>query len=226
MRLHLETIHRDGGFGLTEILVSLALLALVSLLMLQGLGAGHNLWRSVAARAEAAEDIQNTQTMLRERLERAYPATMYDTSRAYSDFEGNISTITFIAPPADAQMPNTLRHYALDVSSAGDLVLSSRSDLWGHISNPFIPAWSKDVLLHGVQKLDATYLESDGTGRRNGGWQRTWRNKPYLPALIRLQVVFAPGDHRWWPAFIVHPMATIDTECSLDRQTGLCGGRL
>jgi len=214
---------KDAGFGLTETLVSLALLALLSLLILQGVGAGRNIWRGVAARAQTAESIQAAQAVLRDRVEDIFPATRYDAQQPYPDFGGSNSAMTFLAPTAQANGQAALRRYALHVDSAGNLVLSGSSDLLGLYPEDYHVRPSDEVLLHGVQSLAVSYFDKSADG---GRWRMAWDRRPYLPAMVRIQVAFGAGDMRWWPPLIMRPAATIDSECQNINRNGHCGGRL
>jgi general secretion pathway protein J len=216
--------HRnDDGFGLTEVLVSLALFALLSLLILEGIGSGRNLWRGATARTESAESIQAAQAALRDRLERLFPATRYDAPQPYPDFGGTNSTLTFLAPAAQAQGAGALRRYLLHMDTAGNLLLSSTNDVLGLYPEDYGVRPSDEVLLHGVQNIVVSYY--DGAAGR-GAWRTVWQRRPYLPTLVRVQVAFVGGDPRWWPALIVHAATTIDSECLNYNATGHCGGRL
>jgi prepilin-type N-terminal cleavage/methylation domain-containing protein len=223
--LHLlaDTHVGDAGFGLTETLVSLALLAVLSLLILQGAGAGRNIWRGVATRAETAETIQGAQAVLRDRFERAFPATRYDAQQPYPDFSGTRSAMGFLAPPALVNGPAGLQRYLLHVDSLGNLVLSSTSDVMGLYPENYGVRLHDEVLLHGVQTLAVSYFDGTAGG---GSWRTVWDRRPSLPALVRIQVAFAAGDTRWWPPLIVRAATTIDSECLNFNRTGHCGGRL
>jgi general secretion pathway protein J len=213
----------EAGFGLTETLVSLALLAILSLLILQGVGAGRNIWRGVAARAETAESIQGAQAILRDRVENIFPATRYDAQQPYPDFGGTGSAMAFLAPPAQANAPAALQRYLLHVDAAGNLVLSSTSDVLGLYPADYGVRPHDEVLLRGVQTLAVSYFDGSAGG---GTWRAVWDRRPFLPALVRIQVTFAAGDSRWWPPLIVRAAATIDSECLNSNRTGHCGGRL
>lgn len=223
MRRPADTHGNDAGFGLTETLVSLALLAILSLLILQGVGAGRNIWRGVAARAETADAIQAAQAVLRGRFEKLFPATRYDAQQPYPNFGGTGYAMGFLAPPGQANGPASLRRYSLHVDAAGNLVLSSTSDLLGLYPEDHGVRASDEVLLRGVRTLAISYF--DGSAG-SGTWRAAWNRRPDLPALVRVQVAFAPGDTRWWPPLIMHAATTIDSECLNFNRTGHCGGRL
>lgn len=204
-----------GGFALVESLVALGLLGLVAVLLLQGLAASQGLGRRVAAGAETAEAIEGAQAVLRQRLARAFPATRYDAEEPYPEFEGAADRLDFIAPAPQADGLVGRRYYRLGLGPSGALTLRSWQDVWAARQAP--PR--EDILLRGLARLDLAYF--DGAGQ----WRSQWHQRPGLPALIRLRVRFPPGDRRWWPDLLVHPMANIDADCALDGATGRCEGR-
>jgi general secretion pathway protein J len=209
----------DAGFGLTEALVSLVLLGLLSVLLLEGGAGGQALWKSMISRAAVAEEIQVAQSILRERIIAAYPKTRLDASQPYPDFSGTTTRLTFVGPPNDASAPSALRRYTLAVDQSGALVLSSTSDLFGYGIEAEKAPVTTDVLLRGVGGIAISYLDAQGR------WQPDWFKKP-LPALVKVRVLFPAGDGRWWPTFLVRTAATIDTDCVNFNRSGHCGGRL
>jgi len=212
---------RDAGFSLVEMLVSLAILAMVSLMVLSGVGTGRRVWETLDARAAEGEGVSSAQGLLRARLERAFPSTRFDASTPYADFSGEEKTVEFLAPADEAHGPDALRRYTLGLTPAGELVLRSASDL---AADPQHPAVQSVVLLRGVRNLELGYFGPtlvDSAPR----WRGLWDSQPTPPELVRIRLAFAPGDRRVWPDLIVHPAATIDSGCVLNAATGRCGGR-
>ncbi|GAA0528309.1 general secretion pathway protein J [Rhizomicrobium palustre] len=212
---------RELGFTLTEMLVAFALLAMFSVLLVQGLSTGDHYWRGAVDRTAIAEALDSAQNGLRYRMERIYFETRYDASPAYPGFDGTDSSMTFYAPPPESQSPGALRRYTLSVTTAGDLVLASRSSLWGLVPDRMSGPPLVETLLRGVQSVELSYFDA-ASGK---GWQNSWHKRPSPPALLRVRVNFPPGDGRWWPDFVVHPIATIDSDCIRSMDNGRCVGR-
>lgn len=212
---------RDGGFTIIELLVSLVILAMLSLMVISGLGAGRRVWERMDDNALAIEQVEGAQTVLRDRIERMYGATRYDQAQPYADFRGLPNRLNFLAPPPEVARPQALRRYDLSLSSNGDLLLSSWSDV---AADPDHPAITTVTVLHGVQAIDLAYFGAvppDPTPR----WRSSWDHVAAPPRLVRLRLAFAPGDRREWPEMIVKPAADVDIRCILDIATGRCGGR-
>lgn len=168
----------ENGFSLVEMLVVLAMLAMVASLLAGGLG----LARAALARLAQVppDDIATAQRILRGRIERSAPGSLAGTDRS----------MAFIAPPADRDSPGSMMRFQLFRSAAGDLALHRRAG-----EAPL-------VLLAGIASIDIAY-DPQGSGR---GWRRSWTARD-VPALVRVRIAFAPGDVRLWPDLIVHPGA-------------------
>jgi len=213
---------RDGsqGFALVQLLASLVILGLMSLLLTQGLTTGRRVWERLDTRANGNQSIAAAQDELRARVERTYPRTDYQSAPPYVDFTGDETHLEFLSPPSDANRPSALRSYALAVSAGGDLVLSSTSDLAAETG----AAIDKERLLAGVEQVDIAYfgaIKSDPVLR----WRSRWKQEPGLPRLVRVSVTFPAGDPRQWPDLIIAPAATTDSDCVLDPALHHCQGR-
>jgi len=209
---------RRAGYTLIELLVALGVLALVSVMLLTGLSGRGEAWVRMDRATTRGEAIEAAQSVLRARLQRAVPVTRYDMRPAGPDFDGEATSLTFLAPPADREGPGALRRHRLLLEADGDLVLESTSDVAVDRARP----QRRDVLLRGVRALDIGYfgaVEPDP----NPHWHAKWRQRPRMPSLIRVRLEKTGGD--LWPDLIVHPLTDIDTECVLVVQTGGCRAR-
>lgn len=210
---------RDSGFSLVELLVSLAILGLLSLMLLQGVFSGRRVWERLDSRAVRLETVEDAQSALRDRLERAFPLTRYDASAPFADFQGEAKVVRFLAPPPLSARPAALRRYTLGLTTSGDLVLTSASD----VALDAARASEQTVLLRNVRSVDFTYwgvAPPDNVER----WRPTWRARPTTPQLVRIRLAFQPGDRRVWPELIVRPAANVGSACVVDATTGACRG--
>lgn len=211
----------DAGLTIVELLVSLVILAMISLMIVAGVSTGRRVWERLDERAVAVESVEGAQTMLRARIERAYGATRFDQAQPYADFSGQTTRLDFLAEPTELERPQALRRYDLALGVNGDLLLSSWSDV---AADPDHPAITTQLVLKGVQGLELAYFGAappDLTPR----WRPQWDHQPALPRLIRVRVAFPRGDRRVWPDLIVKPAADVDVRCILDVATGHCLGR-
>jgi len=211
---------REGGYTLVEMLASLIIVGLAGAMMVSGITTGRRVWERADQANAIGETISGTQMLLRERLERAYPATRYDKIPTYSDFLGAENSVMFLSPPRDIHAPQALRRYTLGLASNGDLVLSDLSDVAADPKAPGEPL----VLLHNVQQLDIAYFGVVAPDKAPA-WHDQWERRPALPLLMRIRVQFPPDDPRGWPELLIKPFATVDTMCVLTVMTGKCRGR-
>jgi general secretion pathway protein J len=216
---HVRT-HRSAGFALIEALASLLIVGMISLLIFQGVGMGRRVWEGIDKVATTEEAIEGAQEIIRGRIEQMYPATLYGGDVAQADVNGQPDTLEFLAPPNQAARPAPLRRYRLELTTGGQLVLSSISD----VVSPRDTHITQQVLLTGVQQLDLSYF---GGAPTDGGrsWRSEWHQQVMPPDVVRVRVSFARGDTRKWPDLIVHPLTNIDSNCVLSSATGHCRGR-
>ncbi len=210
---------RSAGFALVEALASLVIVGMISMMLIEGVGTGRRVWERIDAREASGEAIDGAQSVLRDRIEQIYAATLFNKNPPYVDFSGKADRLVFIATPPQSARPAPLRRYSLVLDTAGELVLSSVSDV-----APDISPVARDVLLTGVRQVDVAYYgpsAPDFTPQ----WRRSWDDETALPQAIRVRLTFEPGDQRRWPDLIVHPKASVDVACMLNTVTHLCKGR-
>jgi general secretion pathway protein J len=210
----------DAGYTLVELLASLIIIGMVSMMMLSGITAGRRVWEKADTANAQGETISGAQMLLRERIERAYPATRYDKIPTYSDFFGAANGVNFLSPPRDIHAPSGLVRYTLALAPNGDLVLSALSDLAVDPKAPGEPL----VLLHNVQQLDIAYFGVTPPDK-DPAWHENWQFRQTLPMLMRVRVQFPPEDTRAWPDLLIKPFAMVDSMCVLTVMTGKCRGR-
>ncbi|MDR3509126.1 MAG: prepilin-type N-terminal cleavage/methylation domain-containing protein [Caulobacteraceae bacterium] len=207
------------GFTLVELLASLAVLAMLSLMLVEGVSDRSLAWSRVERDTTRGESVEAVRALISERVTRIWPLTVYNILPAGPDFDGEASDMTFLAPPPEARAPAPLERYQLVLAANGDLLLNARSDVALDQTQ-----WSDhQVLMHGVRALDLSYFGAIAPGGQPD-WRPDWSQRPFMPSLIRIRLSFAEGDRRRWPDLIVHPMADIDTGCQLTTAAG-CRGR-
>jgi len=210
----------DAGYSLVEMLAALVVLGSIFLLIVSGIGTTHRVWERSDARLGSVETVVEAQNVLRTRLEHAYPQSRFDASAPYVDFRGEADRLDFLSPASGNGGRQALRRYDVALTSAGELVLESVSDVAAQSAK----SSDRAVLLRAVEGLSLLYYGSPASGGVNE-WQPRWVSRSRLPGLILIRLQFPPGDSRIWPELIVHPSATVDTQCVLDTRTGKCRGR-
>jgi len=196
-----------AGFTLVELLVSLALMALLSVLLLGGL----RMSRTAVVRGQAASrnlaDATLAFPVIRRQLARADPLAVGGDAHPPIAFAGDDRSILFVAPPG--------AYLALGGQEITWLTLEPDAD-GGRIVLRFRPlergrdVWPPElrvadmqtvVLLTGVTGAEFSYFGRTDPSQ-DPRWWRDWHDQTALPSLIRLAV--ASGG-RTWPDLILSP---------------------
>ena len=110
----LRPAHRDDGFTLVEVLVSLVLLALVLAVLSGGLRFARGTW-DAAGKLDEHAGYAMAERFLRARLGEAMP--LYEHSAAGTvrvAFHGTAETLSFVAPAPNGPAGAALYRYALE----------------------------------------------------------------------------------------------------------------
>lgn len=199
-----------NGFTLIEVLISLAIFALISVLIFGGFRFGVRTWDTGTDRLDAMSQVGTVQDLLRRELAAAAlprRERRNQLEREPAMFLGANTSIRFVGTlPIHEQ---TGGYYILDVGTypSGDqqaLVLT----WWPFDSDRASIAEEGQaettVLLDQVRSVEFAFF--GGYDRdRPPGWLSEWIDPRSLPQLVRMRVGFPPGDERRWPDLIVAP---------------------
>jgi general secretion pathway protein J len=215
----------EAGFTLVELLVTLALMSLLSLIVFDSLRFGINAWKREAAHAEATDQVLHVQNLLRRLIEDAYPHHVaQDATRGRIEFHGAANSLSFLAPTPLAFGGTGRSKFRLFLDhhdGVSDLVMSSVPEL----ADPDEPATHVQTkLLTNIKSAAFAYL-SKVPSPRNAGWQDAWATSLGLPQLVRVRVQLHEGDTRSWPELLVAPRIGADVGCVYDPLTKRCRGR-
>ncbi|MEI6643480.1 MAG: prepilin-type N-terminal cleavage/methylation domain-containing protein [Novosphingobium sp.] len=214
---------RDAGFTLAEMLVSLALFAMISALIAAVVDLIARLDTASRRRGEAVAEIVSAQTLIRARLEQM--RALID-SRGLGDsisFVGEHGELTFVAPGFAAEGPHEAQAIRLRRTNQGRIVIYSVPVLSGSdIHSPSVEGWRAAPLLDKVQWMELAYFGPDRlTGR--DVWQDRWVDRAQPPRLVRVRLGFAEGDPRSWPVLLVRPLSGVRLSCQDGRRSADCG---
>lgn len=199
------TPDRQCGFTLLEVLVALVVMGFLMAGLSQGVRFGLQAWTSQARLLGARADADAVDRVLRRLIEHADPGRT-NVAAQITGGRGALSLVTELSADASLGSPRAVE-VAIGVDAARRLTLRWTPYLHATRLQP-APAAEETVLLTGVDHLEIAYW-----GRAPGstdagaasGWRSAWQG-PDLPDLIRIALVFPPGDARRWPPIVASPM--------------------
>jgi general secretion pathway protein J len=182
---------RDAGFSLIELIVSLALLAMILALLPGAFRTGKRGWETAAvleqrAVADASVDF------LRHRLAEAVPLFDRDESgRARLAFSGGPSQVNFVAIAPSGPDGGGLYRFGVTTQpgaapGSSALVLRMAPFRQQGLENP-APA-SEHVLMSGIGSLQLRYFGIPAEGGE-AVWTDNWQREDRLPDLVELLAV-------------------------------------
>jgi general secretion pathway protein J len=197
-----------AGFTLVELLVGLSLLALVSLLLFGGLRFGLRTWEAGSTRLVQTNEIEAAQSLLRRELAEAQPVVLGEPEQEPAIlFQGTDAALLFVAPlPAHRAIGGGhIFSLALEGERGNAQLMLRwhlfRADLPGP---PLFEPRDSSPLLSGIDSIALSYYGRPSQ-EAPPRWLTRWDGTLGLPELVRIQILFPPGDRRRWPDFIVAP---------------------
>jgi general secretion pathway protein J len=183
---------RQAGFTLLELLVAMALMALLAV----GLGSGIHLGTRVWERAEVGRgewsERQTTRLLLQRTLQRLIPQSLsQEPTDATALFLGGRRALRFVGPaPGESAPPGLYRmEFALVPGDSGlEFVFRWQPHTGEPLGAPFIAAGQR-VLLSAIDGAALSYF-----GTREEGWLAAWNGRVDLPQLVRLE--YRPAAER------------------------------
>jgi general secretion pathway protein J len=186
---------RHNGFTLLEVLVALVVFGLLLAGLNEGVRYGLRAWESQVRLASGRGDLDAVDRALRRMIAMMDPGDGVDPA----PFTATRDRLDFVTelPDAAGMLPVRRVAAALLIGSGQRLVL--RWQPWQHAQRlrPVMPSTDTE-LLRDVLRLELAYW------RPESGWVAAWRYAD-LPTLIRIRVIFPPGDPRHWPDIVARP---------------------
>jgi general secretion pathway protein J len=217
-------LRAQAGFTLVETLVAIALLSLLTAALTASLRFGLDAWAKGTAHSDQLSRTLTVQGLLRRTLQEAYPYFVFnDPACQCVDFDGARDALMFLAYAPAALGGSGRSRFRLSVTrheGLSDLVMTSQAELAAGGS----PSSEEKTLLAGAASVEFSYF---GRLRTESGakWHDQWSRQTVLPQLLRIQVRFAEGDARRWPALVIAPRIIVDAGCVYDQLTKQCRGR-
>lgn len=201
---------RDAGFTLLELLVALALLAMLTAGLTPALRLSGQAWDAVGRSADDGETMLTAQTFLRNALAESYPAYFTDADGrrglAYAGLPDQLAMVTPMPVYLGLGGLQIVRLSLHEHNGQRDLVAGWTPLLPGSNSLDLGEDARQVVLASGVERLELHYL---GQASPNGPLELfdSWIEHRGLPKLVSARVTFRDGTA--WPDLLARPMVDL-----------------
>lgn len=191
----------ESGFTLVEMIVSLALMALIAMLLIQSLQATGLVTRS-AQRLAAQEEVQLVRGHLRRTLANVVRRRRHGQRVPFLGQSGALTAT--IGANYEAERASEIQ-FGLSAAAKPDgtgfaLVEDTR------IASDAGTGPQREVLLEGITGLRLRYfgvLAQAGGSDWQPRWVTDWQRRDRLPTLVEVSVDFPAADRRRWPPLIL-----------------------
>lgn len=203
----------QAGFSFLEVMISLALLVLISSFLFASIGTGRRAWEA-GQRMSTANQLPAARAYIRRRLRSAeltYEQTNAGPFKPY--FSGDSASVRFAASVEQhGAIGGVYRiHLHQKREGAGQVNLMVSETLF----RPLVQARHGEghqgrhvqSVIERVAAVRFRYFGSSfpGTPPR---WFDTWPGDRGLPTLVELEITFPEGDTRRWPTITIAPALT------------------
>jgi general secretion pathway protein J len=188
-----------AGFTLLELLIAIVLMALLTTILLAAFRFEARQLDRQATRLNQSAEVPVAYSFLRAHLADARPLLPVNSRGVSIAFDGSSTRISFLGAAPESAPQGGLYLFTIDVVAA-----HLRAG-WQRFEG-LLPAAEEGagevVLLDRVRRAKVSYFGSSEPGA-SPQWRSEWRDLPYLPALVRLELDFVDGERP--PALVVAP---------------------
>ena len=200
--------HRDSGFTVLELLISLALLGLIMSYLFGAISFGKRAWEE-GERVDDLEAVDLVQKFIERRLAKARTLVVTSEGGAGAElaFEGASDGVRFVAAlPGRTEIAGV---YEIEIAKQpGDAdctdcgSLAVRQSLFRPDATAFDGGDENRTLLRHVRAVEFRFFGSPNP-HLAPAWHDQWIGHQVLPRLVNVRVEFHPGDRRRWRDLVV-----------------------
>jgi len=222
------TTARSAGFTLIELVIALALMALIASLLFGSLSMAARSWDGGEAKVGDVSSMRQAQAFLREQIEAELPLRVKKSDELPLMFAGEHDEIRYAAALPPRVQEGGAYFFRLAVVQAGDksqLVLERTIPDPAATQNPEFTAAEHSVLADGIAELRVSYFGRDANANDVDlpSWRDRWDDRQRLPLLMRIDVKPVHGPA--WPTLVVEPRRAPESACaSYDPLRNRCVG--
>jgi general secretion pathway protein J len=206
----------DAGMTLVELLVVLAVLALLGGLMAAGLHTAALSWQHIARHNADREELEALHTLLRGVLSEIYPAKFNSGSRVLVQFDGQRDHLDFLAPLPQRFGAQDIVRYSLRFAPDGSMHLAWGLDRQSAAGvDDLLPTPADEGIADCQDGSFSYYGQIDATGASR--WSTSWQGQGKLPRLVRARFIW----HGEAQELVVAPLVTA-AFCSVASPDAAC----
>ncbi len=218
---------RIAGFTLVELVVALALLALMSAVMFGSLSMAGRTWDGGETKVGEVSAMRQAQEFLREQLSAEYPLRLRKVAELPMLFAGERDELRYTAALPPRVVDGGVYYFRLAVAKSGDksqLILERVIPDASALQEPEFRDAEHSVLADGIAELHVSYFgrDPDAADTDAPTWRDRWSDRQRLPLLVRIEV--QPEKGAPWPVLVVEPRRAPEAGCpSYDPARNRCG---
>jgi len=206
------------GFTLIELMVALALFAMLSGILFGSLRLAGRSADAGEEKAQASSGMRLASDYLREQITSQHPQRMRKILEFPLLFGGSRDELRYTAPLPGRVGLGGMWYYKLSVSNVPGkqypaLVLERVMPDLDAVSMPSFSEAERSVLADDVKSLKIAYFGRDRGAALDQAptWRNTWDDTQLLPVLVQIEVV--PRQGAPWPPIVVAPRAAPEAGC-------------
>lgn len=208
------SVRRAGaGFTLVELMIALALLAIIAALLSGSLSMAARSWDVGESKVGDVAAMRQAQAFLREQLTAELPLRLKKVVQMPLMFAGERDEIRYAAALPPRVQEGGALFFRLAVVREGErsrLVLERAYPDTGALENPSFTDAERSVLAEGIAELRISYFgrDANATDADTPTWRDRWDDPQRLPLLVKIEVM--PQKGQAWPALVVQPRRAPD----------------
>ena len=192
----------DAGYRLAELLVALALLAVVLGYAAGGIRFGTRAWQATQT-IELSAELGAARTVLRSCLAHTLPVSRVLASGRFElAFRGGSDRLMIVCRAGGAVSDGAPLERVVLAIERNDLVASLRDYQVREPSVDQGASAERHVLAHDVRGLAIRYFGEAEPGAGDK-WHSEWAATNRLPELVGISLQLSEGDRRTWPELVV-----------------------
>jgi general secretion pathway protein J len=211
-----KRVDRDRGLTLVELLVVLAVLALLSGLMASSLRSAASSWRHIARHNADRERRDAVTFLLRGLISEIAPTKFGNSSKLLVQFDGQRDHVDFLAPLSRRFRAQDIVLYRLRFTNDSKLRLSWQLDRQGSAAaDDIVPSVADEVVADYSDGSFSYYGQLDEAGTPQ--WWPSWQGQANLPLLIKVNFTWQGIAQE----FVAAPLVT-GAFCATAEPDGAC----